>query len=411
MRAASRLLMAIALAVPSMAAAQGRQPAQRPGPSRPANRAAVEVAPIRCWWRTSTGAVTIGAPFDVRLTCAVLETDTVQVVPDESRLTVAAVQLKPFEVLGGDHPGDTRAGQRRFFQYRYSVRLIDADSIGNDVSLPNLTFTYRVQSRVSEDSTLTGRDFTYVMPGLPVHVLSLVPEDGVDIRDGADVGLERIEALQFRGRLFEIGALALAGLGIVLVISAAIAAVARARGSEVRGQPRASDRRVLGAAADALSRVSSEAAGGWSPELVSAAHAALRVIAASAIGRPVSEQALAPGAAPADGRLAVRSLIPGRAGVAVTSATTTADVARAIATLPADVPLQKRSGLESLQSALTVFTTTRYVSGEARPDAGALGVAVEAGRAEAARLARERLWNWRARPSAERAWREGAAQS
>jgi len=410
-RVASRLLMAIALAVPSMAAAQGRQPAQRPGPSRPANRAAVEVAPIRCWWRTSTGAVTIGAPFDVRLTCAVLETDTVQVVPDESRLTVAAVQLKPFEVLGGDHPGDTRAGQRRFFQYRYSVRLIDADSIGNDVSLPNLTFTYRVQSRVSEDSTLTGRDFTYVMPGLPVHVLSLVPEDGVDIRDGADVGLERIEALQFRARLFEIGALALAGLGIVLAISAAIAAVARSRGSEVRGQPRASDRRVLGAAADALSRLSSEAVGGWSPELVSAAHAALRVIAARAIGRPVSEQALAPGAAPADGRLAVRSLIPGRAGVAVTSATTAADVARAIATLPADAPLQKRSGLESLQSALTVFTTTRYVSGEARPDAGALGVAVEAGRAEAARLARERLWNWRARPSAERAWREGAAQS
>ena len=63
------------------------------------------------------------------------------------------------------------------------------------------------------------------MPGLPVHVLSLVPEDGVDIRDGADVGLERIEALQFRARLFEIGALALAGLGIVLAISAAVAAV------------------------------------------------------------------------------------------------------------------------------------------------------------------------------------------
>jgi hypothetical protein len=157
--------------------------------------------------------------------------------------------------------------------------------------------------------------------------------------------------------------------------------------------------------------VSSEAAGGWSPELVSAAHAALRVIAARAIGRPVSEQALAPGAAPADGRLAVRSLIPGRAGVAVTSATTAADVARVIATLPADAPLQKRSGLESLQSALAVFTATRYVSGEARPDPGALGGAVEAGRAEAARLARERLWDWRARPSTQRAWREGAAQS
>ena len=129
---------------------------------------------------------------------------------------------------------------------------------------------------MSEDSTLTGREFTYVMPGLPVHVLSLVPEDGVDIRDGADVGLERVEALRFRARLFDIGALAMAATGILLAISAAVAAVARARGSEVRGRPRVSDRRVLGTAADALSRVSSEAAGGWSPELVSAAHAALR---------------------------------------------------------------------------------------------------------------------------------------
>ena len=409
--AVSRLLIALALAGPSVAAGQGRQPAPKPSPARPVNRPGVEVAPLRCWWRTSVGAVTIGQPFDVRLTCAVLETDTVQVVPDESRLTVGGVQLKPFEVLGGEHPGDTRAGQRRFFQYRYTVRLLDADSIGNDVSLPNLTFTYRVQSRVAEDSTLTGRDFTYVMPGLPVHVLSLVPEDGVDIRDGADVGLERIEALQFRARLFDIGALALAALGVVLAVSATIAAVGRARGVELRGKGRGSDRRVLGAAAGELSRVAREAAGGWTPELVSAAHAALRVVAACAIGRPVSEQALAHGTAPSDGRLAVRSLVPGRAGVAVTSATTAPDLARVLATLPVDAPIQRRAGLEAVRSALTAFTTARYSSNSTALDAVALGEAVEAGRAEAARLGRERLWEWRRRTIAPQAWREGAAQS
>src|SRR5260370_36286 len=31
----------------------------------------VQVDPIRCWWRTSAGAVRIGETFDLRLTCAV----------------------------------------------------------------------------------------------------------------------------------------------------------------------------------------------------------------------------------------------------------------------------------------------------------------------------------------------------
>ena len=69
-------------------------------------------------------------------------------MPDESRLTVAAMQLAPFEIVGGDHPPDLRAGDRRFFQYRYRLRLIDADVIGRDVKLPPLAIPYRVQSRV-----------------------------------------------------------------------------------------------------------------------------------------------------------------------------------------------------------------------------------------------------------------------
>src|SRR5688500_4116287 len=42
----------------------------------------VEMDPIRCWWRTSAGAVITGESFSVVLTCAVVETDSVQVVPD-----------------------------------------------------------------------------------------------------------------------------------------------------------------------------------------------------------------------------------------------------------------------------------------------------------------------------------------
>ena len=35
----------------------------------------VEVDPIKCWWRTSTSAVRTGESFDLRLTCAVVETE------------------------------------------------------------------------------------------------------------------------------------------------------------------------------------------------------------------------------------------------------------------------------------------------------------------------------------------------
>ena len=73
------------------------------------------VEPIRCWWQSSTGAVTIGEAFDVTLTCAVLDTEAVQVVPDESRLGVASIQVAPFEILGGSHPPMPTAGRAGFF--------------------------------------------------------------------------------------------------------------------------------------------------------------------------------------------------------------------------------------------------------------------------------------------------------
>ena len=82
------------------------------------------VEPIRCWRQSSAGAVTVGEAFTVTLTCAVFESADAQVVPDESRLDVASIQMAPFEILGGAHPPDVRRGSRRFFQYRYQLRII-----------------------------------------------------------------------------------------------------------------------------------------------------------------------------------------------------------------------------------------------------------------------------------------------
>ena len=56
---------------------------------------------MQCWWRTSAGAVRVGEPFSLVLTCAVVETDAAKVVVDQSRLEPSVIQFAPFEVLGG----------------------------------------------------------------------------------------------------------------------------------------------------------------------------------------------------------------------------------------------------------------------------------------------------------------------
>ena len=55
-----RLLLTgfLLVALPGFAGAQ-------PAPTREAGTRNVEVDPIRCWWRTSAGAVRVGEQFDV----------------------------------------------------------------------------------------------------------------------------------------------------------------------------------------------------------------------------------------------------------------------------------------------------------------------------------------------------------
>src|SRR5216684_4678778 len=96
----------------------------------------VQTDPLQCWWRTSAGAIRIGEPFTVVLTCAVLESDAATVVVDQSRLEPSVVQFAPFEVLGGSHGAEIRTELRRFFQYEYRLRLLAENLFGKDVALP-----------------------------------------------------------------------------------------------------------------------------------------------------------------------------------------------------------------------------------------------------------------------------------
>src|SRR5438093_9106933 len=183
----------------------------------------VETEPLQCWWRTSAGAVRVGEPFTVVLTCAVLETDAATVVIDQGKLEPSVVQFAPFEVLGGQHAADLHTDLRRFFQYEYRLRLIGEGQFGKDVPLPETKLTYRVQSKVGQKTSIQGRDQNYVLPAQSIRVLSLVPSDAADIRDASAETFADLDQRSFRANLFVViggGLFALAGL---LALPAAVA--------------------------------------------------------------------------------------------------------------------------------------------------------------------------------------------
>ena len=181
----------------------------------------VEVEPITCWWRTTVSAIRTGEPFGLTLTCAVLETDATRIVPDFSKLEPNVVQLPPFEVLGGTHPGDLVTTGKRFFQFDYRLRLLAEDGFGADVAVPPLEVSYRVESKVSGGESVQGRDQSYALPRTAIRLFSLVPDDTMDIREAPAALFTSIESRLSRANLFRTVAgvlFALAGLLVLLML-------------------------------------------------------------------------------------------------------------------------------------------------------------------------------------------------
>jgi hypothetical protein len=364
-----RLLLTgfLLLGLPGVAAAQ-------PAATHEAGTRNVEVDPIRCWWRTSAGAVRIGEQFDLSLTCAVLESEAVSVVVDESRLGNAVVQLAPFEVVSGTHPPDQHAGIRRFFQYEYRLRLINPDAVGTDVRVPDIALHYRVNSKVDGNAAVQGRDLLYYLPPQVMRITSLVPDGATDIRDSAGASFSTIDALTFRAGLFNIvgtALMAFAALVLVLVV------VRLARGGRKRTP---SDQRVLslggllGVATKELAAVRQErASAGWTNELADRALAATRIAAAGALGRGVSQRTAGADAVVGEGHLVTRG--PRRGTKRVISAPVTSyDVTRYLARLSATDA--RRSTLEALRDALSALTAAQY-GRESRLNEPALDEALE----------------------------------
>lgn len=349
--------------------------AQSPGAPIADPGSRMEVDPIRCWRQASVGAVTIGEQFTVVLTCAVFESADAQVVPDESRLNVASIQMAPFEILGGSHPPDVRRASRRFFQYDYQLRIIGRDAVGRDVNVPPLTISYRIHSRVGAAAKLEGRDLTYVLPALPIRVLSLVPADADDIRDASAASLATVEALRSRSRMFEALAIALGVVAGIMVVLA-LAPLAR-RTAPLSSEDRnvIPDRAILSAAAAALREVQARAVrDGWTDDAIAAALSSMRLIAAAAIHHPISHKPLsANGAIPA-GRLRVDRGLLRRTAATISSAVTAEDLARTSAG-DDGATLTRTQQLDGLRASLTALTAALYRRGQER-DAASLDEAV-----------------------------------
>ncbi len=395
---AAGLALTLALARAAFPAAQASQAP----PTTPAQADArnVEVDPIRCWTRLSTAAVRMGEPFTFTLTCAVLETDAVQVVPDESRLGPTVVQMTPFEVLpGGTHPLDLRSGSRRFFQYSYPLRLISPDAIGTDVPLPVLQIAYRINSRVAANTATQGRELTYVLPTQYVRILSMVPNDAADIRDTRDAGFGRIEAVAFRAGVLEIAAATLAALGVLMAVFAVASLLRRAakvKGPRDRllGRPallRLAVRELTSAQRDGTTQ-------GWTPAVVSRAAAAFRIAAAGALDKPINQRWLEPDTQVDEslfvaGRFPQRLLRSGKR-ITVSSAVTSIDVAQAKARL-AGRSVSSPELFDEMESTLAAMASAQF--GSAATGGGARDT-VDVAVTKALELARQikstHSWPW-----------------
>jgi len=329
------------------------------GATAAAQTETIETDPIRCWWRTSVPAVRVGQPFSVVLTCAVVETDAVTVVPNEMELSPNAMQLPPFDVMGGSHAADLRTTDRRFFQYEYRLRVISEDLFGKDAKLPDLKISYKVRSRVNGES-LEGRDLTYVLPATAVRVLSLVPADATNIRDASSETFDDVNRRLSRATILRAVGGVLIGFAALSALVALVRLVGSRKGAPVKRSP-VSDGAILRQVGRELTAIQdARQDGSWTAELRGRLLTALRILSAYAL-----EVAAAPIAGSSqfagNGHLAVRGrgLRGGDVAVAgwVTPVVIDQELARPERSADAE---PRRDMLVQLETALGRLTTAQY---------------------------------------------------
>jgi hypothetical protein len=321
-----------------------------------------QVDAIRCWRWVDRNAVFVGERIQMTVTCSVVETDTARTLPDQTTLEPETIDVAPFEILGGDHADDIRSGSFRFFQYHYTLRFISETDFGNDIELPALGFTYRIERRVDDDPPLVGRELTYLLPAEPIRVLSLVPDVIDDIRELPSPTFDQIQTRMFRATLFTLLAL-LVGIVAFGAIAVGAARIVRERnGGAAQVEKRFSLLLIAHRALGELIHVRQVTAEhGWSAESAGRALATLRVAGSVAMFGTVIQTTVDANVPAREGQLRLRYGFLRHQTAVISSGLTSATLtqqfeqARTRRDRAADIEL-----VDDLGRSISVFTTARY---------------------------------------------------
>jgi hypothetical protein len=329
--------------------------AQTAGTAPPEGEVASD--PIRCWWKTDRTAVRVGERFGLTLTCSVIEAGTITVVPALNQLEPGALSLTPFEVLSGVKRDDVVAPPWRYIQFEYVLRLLSDGFFGQDVNVPALTVTYNLRSA---GGATQGRDQGYILPALPMRILSVVPGAATDIRDASGFTFATVESRRFRASA------ALLAAGISFAFATVLAGLVVVRSVKHYRTRHAAPRRplpspsLLRGCLRELKHVRKDSSrDGWTPELARRAVSALRIAAAVGLGRPPAQDIVGTGTVAREGQLSMRTGWIRRRRALLSAPTTPRAIAAVLSNGKSPRPLA-RSTLESISGALQVLSLAGY---------------------------------------------------
>ena len=363
--------------------------AQSPTPAASARGAATSL--LNCWWKTDKSAVHVAEPFGVTLTCRVMETDRMKVVPNLAEIEPTAIELTPFEVLEGTRHEDIVEPPWRYVQYVYTVRLLGTEFFGKDIAVPATNLPFRVQTGGAE--TVEGAEQTYLLPSMPMRILSLVPAQAADILDPTTDTFADLEARRFRARIELVASAVFFGFAAILASVGAVRVGERFRRRGPIVEKTVPIGSVLGGCAREIDGVRAEALrDGWTSTLAGRALTPFRVAGAIAVKQPLAQTLVTVDTPPRDGQLALRHGLLRRRH-AVVSASMTADAIDRVrsAANGGPPPGASQDIVDPIREALAALNAVRY-GRAAEIDVEALTRTVDGGSKAVRRLRMTQLW-------------------
>jgi hypothetical protein len=276
-------------------------------------------------------------------------------------------------------------------QYAYTVRLLGDEFFGRDIAIPATNLPFRIQTGGAE--TVEGAEHTYLLPSMPMRILSLVPAQAADILDPTTDTFAALEARRFRARIELVASAIFFGFAAILASVGAVRVGERFRQRGPVAEKTVPVGTVLGGCAREIDRVRAEALrDGWTSTLAARALAPFRVVGAIALQQPVAQTLVAVDTPPRDGQLALRHGMLRRRHALVSASVTAEAIDRLRSAANGGPPAgASRDIVDPIREALAELNAVRYGrAGEI--DVQALTRTVDSGCQALRRLRMTQLW-------------------